>query len=150
MALRLSGVTRASALGPISTFMEKHGGSIARVLQREDVPFAILDQRDLIVPLKVQFRLLERAARDTGDAYFGARLGQVVKGVELSAFGAWVCSAPTLRNAIARSHAGLNVMLQTSTILTFAEHNDVARWSIEFVEPESEGRHHTSSSVSAT
>jgi AraC-like DNA-binding protein len=122
--------------------MERHGGSIARVLQRVDLPFAILDQPDLIVPLQAQFRLLERAARETGDEHFGARLGQVVKGKDLSAFGAWVCSAPTLQAAIERSHAGLNVMLQTSTNLTFTRLGDTIRWSIEFVEPEAEGRHH--------
>lgn len=142
MAIRLSGVTRASSLGPISTFMDRHGGSIARVLQRVDLPFAILEQRELVVPLQAQFRLLERAARETGDDCFGGRLGQVVKGKDLSAFGAWVCAAPTLLDAIKRSHAGLNVMLQTSTILTFTRRAGIARWTIEFVEPEAEGRHH--------
>lgn len=142
MATRISGVTRASSLGPIGIFMDRHGGSIARVLQRVDLPLAILDQRQLIVPLQAQFRLLERAARETGDAHFGARLGQVVKGKDLSAFGAWVCAAPTLRQAITRSHAGLNKMLQTSTNLTFTCRNGIARWTVEFVEPEAEGRHH--------
>jgi AraC-like DNA-binding protein len=142
MAPRLSGFTRASSLGPISTFMDRHGGSIERVLKDVDLPFAILEQRELVVPLREQFRLLERAARETGDEWFGARLGQVVKGTELSAFGAWVCAAPTLSEAIRRAHAGLNVMLQTSTVLTFTRRGAVARWSIEFVEPESDGRHH--------
>lgn len=142
MAPRLSGFTRASSLGPIGTFMDRHGGSIERVLRDVDLPFAILERRDIVVPLREQFRLLERSARETGDEYFGARLGQVVKSRELSAFGAWACAAPTLEEAIQRAHAGLNVMLQTSTVLAFSHRGPRVRWSIEFVEPETDGRHH--------
>ena len=142
MAPRISGVTRASALGPIAEFMQRQGGSIARVLSDVDLPFALLEHRDLVVPLREQFRLLERAARETGDDYFGARLGQVVRSRELSRFGAWACSAPTLREAIRRAHAGMGVMLQTATVLRFTQNDEAALWSIEFVEPESEGRHH--------
>ncbi|WP_072392865.1 AraC family transcriptional regulator [Hyphomicrobium sp. CS1GBMeth3] len=142
MATRLSGVTRASSLGPISEFMDRHGGSIARVLRDVDLPFALLDQPEIIVPLREQFRLLERAARETGDACFGARLGQAVSSPNLSAYGAWVCSADTLRQAMRRAHAGLGTMLQTSTNLYVAREGTSVRWSIEFVEPETDGRHH--------
>lgn len=142
MATRLSGFTRASSLGPIAEFMDRQGGSIARVLRDVDLPFALLEQPELVVPLREQFRLLERAARDTGDPYFGARLGQVVSSKQLSAFGAWICAADTLRGAIARAHAGINVMLQTSTVLSLDVRGATARWSIEFVEPETDGRHH--------
>lgn len=142
MALRLSGFTRASSLGPIADFMGRQGGSIQRVLKDVDLPLGLLEHPDTLVPLREQFRLLERSARETGDDFFGARLGQVVRSRDLSHFGAWVCSAPTLGGAIARAHAGINKMLQTSTVLTFAQHGDSVRWHIEFVEPESEGRHH--------
>lgn len=142
MAPRLSGFTRASSLGPIADFMGRQGGSIARVLRDVDLPFALLEQPEILVPLREQFRFLERAARETGDDCFGARLGQVVRIKELSAFGAWVCAAETLERAIERSHAGLNAMLQTSTVLTLERRGATIRWSIEFVEPETAGRHH--------
>ncbi|CFX06745.1 conserved protein of unknown function [Candidatus Filomicrobium marinum] len=142
MALRLPGFTRASSLGPIRTFMGEGGGSIARVLSAVDLPFAILEQRDILVPLREQFRLLDRAARETGDPHFGARLGQVVKSTELSAFGAWVCAAGTLQQATWRAQVGMDTLLQTSTPLTLSVCGPIARWSIEFLEPESEGRHH--------
>lgn len=142
MALRLSGFTRASSLGPISDFMDRHGGSIDRVLRDVDLPFALIEQPEILVPLREQFRFLERAARETGDAWFGARLGQAVSSKKLSAFGAWVCAADTLQQAIARAHAGIGVMLQTSTVLTLEQLGTRTRWSIEFVEPETDGRHH--------
>jgi AraC-like DNA-binding protein len=122
--------------------MDLQGGSIARVLKSVDLPFAILENPDIVVPLREQFRLLENAARETGDDCFGARLSQAVKSRDLSAFGAWCCASKTLVGAIRRAHLGLNTMLQTSTVLTFARFEDIARWSIEFVEPETDGRHH--------
>lgn len=142
MAPRLSGFTRASSLGPIADFMGRQGGCIQRVLDDVDLPLGLLEHPDTLLPLREQFRLLERSARETGDDCFGARLGQVVRSRDLSRFGAWVCEAPTLGGAIARAHAGINRMLQTSTVLTLAQHREGVRWHIEFVEPESEGRHH--------
>ncbi len=142
MAPRLSGFTRASSLGPIADFMDRQGGCISRVLSDVDLPFALLDQPDILVPLREQFRFLERAARETGDECFGARLGQDVRAKGLSAYGAWVCAAETLMQAIERAHAGLNVMLQTSTALRLERHGTKIRWWIAFLEPETEGRHH--------
>jgi AraC-like DNA-binding protein len=142
MAPRISGFTRASSLGPIADFMDRQGGSVARVLRDVDLPFALLEERDILIPLREQFRFLERAARETGDDCFGARLGQAVRIRELSAFGAWVCAAETLMQAIERAHAGLNCMLQTSTALTLERQGATVRWWIAFLEPETDGRHH--------
>lgn len=142
LAPHFSGFTRASSLGPIADFMDRQGGSVLRVLREVGLPFALLEQPEIVIPLRAQFRFLEHAARGTGDAYFGARLGQVVRIKELSSFGAWVSTAETLLQAIERANAGLNIMLQTSTVLRLEQHHPWARWSIEFTEPETDGRHH--------
>jgi AraC-like DNA-binding protein len=142
MSRRQSGFTRASALGPIASVVEGLGGSIGRILQDVDLPLALLERRELVVPLREQFRLLERAARATGDEHFGARLGSRVKARELNAFGRWVCAAPTLAAAIDRSSAGIAAMLQTSTVLSLEVRRGCALWSIEFLDPECEGRYH--------
>jgi len=142
VAPRISGFTRASSLGPIASFLERHGGSVIRVLHDVDLPPALLEKPEIVIPLRDQFRFLERAARTTGDASFGARLGQMVRIKELSKFGSWVCAAETLLQAIERAHAGLNVMLQTSTALTLERRGPSVRWSIGFIEPETDGRHH--------
>jgi AraC-like DNA-binding protein len=141
MSRRQSGFTRASALGPIASVVEGLGGSIGRIMQDVDLPLALLEQRVLVVPLREQFRLLERAARATGDDQFGARLGSHVKARELNAFGRWVCAAPTLAEAIDRSSAGIATMLQTSTVLELKVHDGVATWSIDFLDPECDGRY---------
>ncbi|MEQ1672653.1 MAG: AraC family transcriptional regulator ligand-binding domain-containing protein, partial [Hyphomicrobium sp.] len=115
---------------------------VTRVLRDVDLPFVLLEKPEIVIPLRAQFRFLERAARETGDACFGARLGQLVRMKELSKFGAWVCSAETLLQAIERGHAGLNVMLQTSTGLSLQRRGSLVRWSIDFLEPETDGRLH--------
>lgn len=141
MAQRQKGFTRASALGPIADFVDNQGGSIARVLNDVDLPHAILETPDMPVPLPEQFRLLARAARETGDAHFGARLGQNVRIENLSAFGQWVSEAPNAGGAIERSNRGLNVFLQTGTNLKLERAGGRARWSIEFLDPGTDGRY---------
>jgi AraC-like DNA-binding protein len=142
MAVRQSGFTRASSLGPIAHFIGGQGASIMRLLQDVDLPPALLDSPDMLLPLREQFRLLERGARATGDAHFGARLGQHVQVRRLSAFGKWVSDAPTLGDAIRRSEQGLNAMLQTATDLRLVRRGPLAYWSIEFLDPECDGRYH--------
>lgn len=136
----MKGYTRASALGPISDFVETRGGSIERIFERVDLPLALLDNPDLPLPLREQFKVLSEAGREIGDPYFGAALGRLVRMENLSAFGAWVSSAPTLAGAIDRSHRGLNRYLQTATVLAFQTSDTTARWSIEFLDPGTDGR----------
>jgi AraC-like DNA-binding protein len=142
MSRRQPGFTRASSLGPIADVLGRQGGSILRVLKDVDLPVALLDTPEMLLPLREQFRLLERAARTTGDPEFGARLGRDVKLRNLSAFGRWVSEAEDLSGAIDRSKRGLNRMLQSSTELTLTLHGATAQWSIEFLDPECEGRYH--------
>lgn len=137
---RQQGFTRASALGPIADFVEQQGGLISRVLDDVDLPAGILENPDLPVPLPEQFRLLQRAARETGDAFFGARLGQHVRIEKLSGFGLWVSRADTVGGALDRSNRGLNAFLQTGTNLKLEEKGGKTRWSIEFLDPGFEGR----------
>ena len=136
----MKGYTRASALGPISDFVETRGGSIERIFNRVDLPLVLLDNPDLPLPLGEQFKVLSEAGREIGDPFFGAALGRLVRMDKLSAFGAWVSSAPTLAGAIDRSHRGLNRYLQTATVLQFRTSETRACWSIEFLDPGEDGR----------
>jgi len=136
----MKGYTRASALGPISDFVEAHGGSIERVFNRVDLPLAILDNPDLPLPLCEQFKVLSQSGREIGDPFFGASLGRLVNMKNLSAFGAWVTSAPTLASSIDRSQRGLNRFLQTATNLKFQVKKSRAIWSIEFLDSGGDGR----------
>ncbi|MEM9222775.1 MAG: AraC family transcriptional regulator ligand-binding domain-containing protein [Pseudomonadota bacterium] len=134
------GFTRASALGPIADFVGEQGGSIARVFERADLPLAILDNPDLPLPLPEQFKILDEAAREIGCGLAGARLGQLVRIEQLSAFGRWVSDALTVGGAINRSNKGLNRFLQTGTVLALKTGDERVSWSIEFLDPGFNGR----------
>ncbi|MDP5218562.1 AraC family transcriptional regulator ligand-binding domain-containing protein [Ruegeria sp. 2205SS24-7] len=136
----MKGYTRTSALGPISDFVETRGGSIDRVFRNVDLPLALLENTELPLPLSEQFNVLSQAGREIGDPFFGASLGRHVSMNKLSAFGAWVGGAPTLAGAIDRSARGLNRFLQTATVLRFEVSGECASWSIEFLDPGSDGR----------
>lgn len=136
----MKGYTRASALGPIADFVETRGGSIARIFRRVDLPLSTLDSPDLPLPLNEQFKVLSEAGREIGDPYFGASLGRLVSMQKLSAFGTWVCGAPTLAGSINRSERGLNRFLQTATNLQLRVSGTTARWSIEFLDKGHDGR----------
>jgi AraC-like DNA-binding protein len=107
-----------------------------------DLPLQIIEAPATLVPLRDQFRLLERGARETGDEHFGARLGQAVRIQNLGAYGGWTAAAPDLEGAIVRAGEGLNAMLQTSTALKLECIGGMAHWSITLQDPASEGRHH--------
>lgn len=136
----MKGYTRASALGPISEFVDTRGGSIERIFGRVDLPLALLSNPDLPLPLREQFKVLSEAGREIGEPFFGAAIGRHVRMENLSAFGTWVTSAPTLASAIDRSFRGLNRYLQTATNLRFQVFETSARWSIEFLDPGHDGR----------
>jgi len=141
MAARQHGFTRVSALGPIAQLVAADGIRIDQLLADVDLPVSLLDYPELPIPLREQFRLLQQAARATGDPHFGARLGRQVRMDRLSAFGRWVTGAETLGGAIERAQQGLNLFLQTATLLKLERGPEVSRWSIEFLDPESEGRY---------
>lgn len=138
---RYSGFTRVSSLGDIATFVGSQGGSIERAARRAGLPQSLLQLPEELVPLREQFRLLECAARETGDVAFGARLGRGVRIENLSAFGRVVGAAHTLAEAIDTATANLHRMLQTSTLLRLQRRAGKAFWSVEIHEPVSPGRY---------
>lgn len=140
MPIRQTGFTRASSLGPIVHILKDHGIDATRVLEATDIPAAILDEPDTVLPLSEQFRVLAHAARATGERHFGAYLGQSVRISQLSAFGKWVADAPSLAEGINRANTGLNTYLQTETTLRLTRTDKNYIWSMECHDPACDGR----------
>ncbi len=136
----MQGYTRVSALGPISEFVETQGGSIERIFNNVDLPLSLLQNPDLPLPLREQFKVLSQAGHEIGNPFFGATLGRHVDISELGAFGSWITSAPTLASGIERSGRGLNRYLQTKTVLRLEILQTKARWSIQFLDSGRDGR----------
>ncbi len=126
------GYTRCAALGPIVDCVDGLGGRIDRVFAQADIPMGILECPDLPLRLSDHYAILGAAARETGDAAFGARLGARVKTLHLSDYGRWVMAAPSLSGAVARAGAGLNTLMQTDTDLVLTPVEDGLCWSMVF------------------
>jgi hypothetical protein len=77
MAQRQSGFTRASSLGPISEVIERQGGSIARALKAVDLPFALLERHEILVPLREQFDSWRERRATPGTRILGPALARM-------------------------------------------------------------------------
>ena len=135
-----TGYTRASTLGPIAEVVTAAGGSIERVFRRADLPLALLDAPDTLLPLRDHFRLLLLASRELHDEIFAARLGRQTSMAGLGVFGRWVAQAPTLLEAIQRAGTSLPHMLQNATQLVVRRDGSDIHWSYEVSDPARDGR----------
>lgn len=74
-------------------------------------------------------RLFDRAARETGDDFFGARFGQSFAPGDFSIVGQLVVSAPTVRHALSALARNYR-WIQENTVLQFTTRGDLA--SLEY------------------
>ena len=138
--MQQTGYTRASTLGPIAEVVTAAGGSIERVFRRADLPLALLDSPDTLLPLRDHFRLLMVTSRELHDEVFAARLGRQASMAGLGVFGRWVAQASTLLEAIQRAGTSLPHMLQNATQLVVRRHGGEIHWSYEVSDPARDGR----------
>ena len=126
-----TGFTKARSNGAIADAVERAGGSIARVFTRADVPLGLIDQPELLVPLRDQIRLLEFASREVGDAALSARLAAEAGIPGLGVYGNRLLSAPSLEVAIARASLLIGALLQSATIIRLRIDPPWARWTYD-------------------
>src|ERR1700747_462260 len=69
-----TGFTKARSTGALADAVEIRGGSNTRVFARAELPLSLIDQPELLVPLRDQILLLEYASREIGDDALSARL----------------------------------------------------------------------------
>lgn len=120
--------------------MTAAGGSIERVFRRADLPLALLDSPDTLLPLRDHFRLLMVTSRELHDEVFAARLGRQASMAGLGVFGRWVAQASTLLEAIQHAGTSLPHMLQNATQLVVRRHGGEIHWSYEVSDPARDGR----------
>src|SRR5215470_5733261 len=95
-----TGFTKARSNGALADAVEIRGGSIARVFARAELPLSLIDQPELLVPLRDQVHLLEYASREIGDDALSARLASEAGVPGLGVYGDRLLSAPRLEAAI--------------------------------------------------
>jgi AraC-like DNA-binding protein len=135
-----TGFTKARTNGAIAEAVESRGGSIMRVFARAELPLGLIDQPELLVPLRDQVRLLEYASREVGDAALSARLASKAGIPGLGVYGDRLLSAPRLEAAIARASLLIGALLQSSTSLRLEVDPPIARWTYEISDQADVGR----------
>jgi AraC-like DNA-binding protein len=138
--MRQPALTRASTIGPIVDVVKQGGGSITRVFRASDLPLQIRDQPDLLIPLSNQFKLVECAARELGDAALPARLAMLAGTAGLGPYGEQFAAAPGLRAAIQHGNEIFASTLQSATQMALTVEGRLARWKYWVEEPVLVGR----------
>src|ERR1700746_3018357 len=126
-----TGFTKARSNGAIADAVEIRGGSITRVFARAELPLGLIDQPELLVPLRDQLRLLEYASREVGDPALSARLASEAGVPGLGVYGDRLLSAPRLEAAIVRASLLIGALLQSSTSLRLNVDGSWARWTYD-------------------
>jgi AraC-like DNA-binding protein len=132
--------TKARSNGPLADAIETRGGSIARVFARAELPLGLIDQPDLLVPLRDQVRLLEYACCEVGDPALSAWLAAEAGIPGLGVYGARLLCAPTLYAAIGRASQLIGKLLQSSTSLGLQIDPPYARWTYSISDSTEIGR----------
>jgi AraC-like DNA-binding protein len=135
-----TGFTKARSNGAIADAVERAGGSIARVFARADLPLGLIEQPDLLVPLRDQVHLLEYASREIGDAALSARLASDAGIPGLGVYGNRLLSAPNLETAVGRASLLIATLLQSATRIHLDVDGPWARWTYQISDRTEVGR----------
>ncbi len=133
-------LTRAGTIGPLADFVEKSGGSVARLFRTVELPLEIIEQPDRLILLRDQFRLVEEAAREIGDESLPARLSSAAGADGLGAYGRHVLSFERLGGAVSTAYRAYGDLLQASTRMELTVAGGWARWSYFITAPLTIGR----------
>ena len=126
-----TGFTKARSNGALADAVESRGGSITRVFARAELPLSLIDQPEMLVPLRDQIHLLEYASHEIGDDALSARLASEAGVPGLGVYGDRLLSAPCLEAAIARASLLIGALLQSSTSLRLDVDGPWARWTYD-------------------
>jgi AraC-like DNA-binding protein len=135
-----TGFTKARSNGALADAVEIRGGSITQVFARAELPLSLIDQPEMLVPLRDQILLLEYASREIGDDALSARLASEAGIPGLGVYGDRLLSAPRLESAIARASLLIGALLQSSTSLRLDVDGPWARWTYDISASTEAGR----------
>ena len=116
-------------MGSLPSLVEQSEGhsTLRKLFGRVGLPLELAAEPDRMIPLHDLVALFENAARMTGDALFGLRVGTAMA----DGLGLWVRyaqSAPTLEACLGRAARALRYH-QTGTRLTLSSGGDLGRFS---------------------
>ena len=90
----------ASIIAPVPTLIANHGGKIEPPFREAGVPVELAGRPETIIPILGYLRLLEAAARETGDRNIGLSMAECLRLEDLGPFGRLITGAASLGEAI--------------------------------------------------
>jgi AraC-like DNA-binding protein len=94
---------RVASIVAIRDFLLRSGANFSEILQSADVPSAVFDDPELLLPYPIVARFLDHAGRLFGGETLGARAGLTTPLETLGIFGRRIATATTLGNALTRA-----------------------------------------------
>lgn len=137
-------MTKATGLGALPALLEDREGlpALRRVFEASAVPLAVIDERQIAVPLKAMCDMFEDSARATGDRLFGLAAGADMNHAD---FGRWLqysAQARTLAEGLQRVER--TAWTQQSGGQLFVRSNGtLASWSYRRPDGLATGPHHS-------
>jgi AraC-like DNA-binding protein len=127
---------QVAATAGILEYAQIGGGDVAWVVQSASLTFDDLARPQNRLPLRKFVTLLEAASRATGDACFGAHLGEICSLRQLGLPGYLATFAPTVGDALA-SFARYYFLLGDATDVRFEKRGSRASFTYRVDDPES-------------
>jgi AraC-like DNA-binding protein len=130
-------------MGPLPRLLESAQGSraVERVFRAEGLPLWLAHDQNGKLPLHSLMGLLERSAREMGDALFGFNLGYAMQPEDYGPVASYMASAPDLRTMIRRSIRSVRYHA-SGCEFSLEVFGRQARWGFRALEPISFGRRH--------
>jgi AraC-like DNA-binding protein len=115
--------------------------AVERVFRSEGVPFDLVQNRDMKLPLRSSMAVIERAAREAGDPWFGINLGDAIRPEDFGPSVRYMLGAPDARALLWRARRAVSYF-QSGTEITIEVFAGLVRWGYRVTEPISFGRRH--------
>jgi len=111
MSEKLIALTYARGMGNLPQLVESAAGHgrVERVFAKAHLPMGVIDNREIMIPMRSMVDLFEHAGAAVGDRCFGLRVGIEMGHKAYGMMTAYASQASTLLNALTRLQIGLSV-----------------------------------------
>jgi AraC-like DNA-binding protein len=115
--------------------------AVERVFRSEGVPFDFVQNQDYKLPLRSCLAVIERAAHEAGDPWFGINLGDAIRPADFGPSVRYMLGASDVRALLWRSRRAVGYH-QSGTEVSIEVSDGLVRWGYRVTEPFSIGRRH--------
>ncbi len=135
----------ARALGAMPEFVHAEVGAkgLAHVMEKSDMPYVVLENRDFFIPQAKLVKFLGASAYLMGEQNLGLTLARYLTVRDYGIWGDYVLAAPTLGASLVRAQSSLKFHSATDTLrILRVNEGDLARFEYRFASAHINGYNH--------